>query len=144
MKCCLGHSKMPEPKSVVRVVQYNNLPELTYKTAGISLQKIKNDHVYFFICRLLGASNSLNIKKRPTVACPTAANYLFLSDIWCQFIWKRRFCSLRLAGRQWCFILKCIMRYSSFANKLSSQLWIRNIGNIAIVRSFLKPQRRQT
>ncbi len=42
LECCFGHSEMLAPKSIVKAVRYNYIPELTRlrsQTAGIQFQK---------------------------------------------------------------------------------------------------------
>ncbi len=70
LKCCFGHSEMPELKSVVRVVQYNYLPywtRLHSQTAGIRLRKLNKTvtHLLHFNCTLWSASTLLYMIKDP-------------------------------------------------------------------------------
>lgn len=67
---------MHEPKSVVKVVQYNNLTELLQDCYKNLPPKDKTwPRLLQYFCAFWGTSHLR--QKRPTVASPTAGNKLF-------------------------------------------------------------------
>lgn len=92
-KCSFGHSE-PEPKSVVKVVRYNYLPELshttTFETAGILLRKHDN-MTDFSAFRLRALWRKYYIQKKKTVNSTAAMSRLLpewgngdvTSNDWC-------------------------------------------------------------
>jgi len=104
------------------MICYNDLPQLSHMNA---FTNIRQDNMTAFIgFRLIARMHRsfMRSDKRATVSSPIAATALFITDILCQFPRK---CLLRflehMGWKRW-FVCKCFMRYSTFVQKLNSQL----------------------
>ncbi len=127
---CFGHSEMLAPKSIIKVVRYNYIPELSCTTAFpnsrdlISRDKRTERFGCFFTYRATPsfycASNLLYTKKSTFVF-----NFVFRRHLAFGFRYSESydFDLFDLLEENFSFIWKCLIHYS----RLSSQLWMETL-----------------